>query len=88
MPKCSTGELFARAALVHHDDKCYLLATCVLKGLMLYIEMFLNSVNIIYIIHVILSQHFYVILRSIFLIPKRFSNVQGTFVQYKIMSSC
>ena len=28
-----TGELLAGAALVHHDDKCHLLATSILKGL-------------------------------------------------------
>ena len=27
------GELLAGTALVHHDDKCCLKATCVLKGL-------------------------------------------------------
>ena len=36
MHECSTGQLLAGAALVHHDDKCHLLATCVLKGLICY----------------------------------------------------
>ena len=33
MHQCSTAELLGGAALVHHDDKCHLLATSILKGL-------------------------------------------------------
>ena len=33
MPQCSNGEFPADAALVHHDDKCCHLMTCILKGL-------------------------------------------------------
>ena len=33
MHQCSTSELLTGAALVHHDDKCHLLATFVIKGL-------------------------------------------------------